>query len=167
MGKSIKLNLGCGRKKIEGYIGVDLPDNAYGIAPDIAADVRSLPFGDGTVDEIMAIHLWEHFYLKDAPKIITEWKRALKPGGKLVLELPCLDKILYWFQRTSDARLTLFPLYGDPATHKSEADLHKWAWSKDSLIAFLEKHGFVNVVEKEAQYHVPQRDMRIVGYKLA
>jgi predicted SAM-dependent methyltransferase len=162
----IKLNLGCGRKIIEGYVNVDFPDNAYGTKPDVETDIRKLPFEDNYADEIMAIHVWEHFYLNEVDEIIEEWKRVLKPGGKIILEMPCLDKVSYFIaQGSKDPRLTLWPLYGDPSTHKSEADLHKWCWSIVMLIKFLTQHGFKDVISDEPMFHVKQRDMRIEAVK--
>ena len=49
----MKLNIGCGNKKIEGFTGIDKFDCA---AVDIICDVENakLPFDDNTVDEIMS-----------------------------------------------------------------------------------------------------------------
>jgi predicted SAM-dependent methyltransferase len=157
-GVLVKLNLGC--------VNVDFPDNAYDSKPDVETDIRELPFEDNYADEIMAIHVWEHFYLREVDEIITEWKRVLKPGGKLILEMPCLDKVLAWFScKDVNPQMTLWPLYGDPSTHKSEADLHKWCWSMNQIIGFLEAHDFKDIEAKEPQFHVKQRDMRIEAVK--
>ena len=159
----LKLHLGCGRKILEGYINCDFADNAYDVKPDVACDITKLPFEDNSADEIMAIHVFEHFYLKDIDSILDEWKRVLKPEGKLILEMPCLNKVIHWLsQEKLDMRLTLFPLFGDPSTHKSEHDLHKWCWSEEQLRETLEGKGF-KVEFETPLFHVEQRDMRVVA----
>ena len=85
---SIRLNLGCGNKKIDGFIGVDIKD------ADIQADIRNLPFADESVDEIMAIHVCEHIYLSQIVSVIKEWLRVLKTDGVMALELPCWNKVI-------------------------------------------------------------------------
>lgn len=162
----MRLNLGCGKKILPGYTNVDFPDNAYKVKPDVEADIRVLPFDDDSADEIMAIHVFEHFYLKEVDMILTEWKRVLKKGGRLVLEMPCLEKVFQMIrQGISDPQLIMFPLFGDPATHKSEADLHKWCWSGEALGKLLESHGFKDLEWVKPKFHVAQRDMRIEAVK--
>lgn len=91
------LDLGCGGKKIHPKaIGVDFrPKGELGCGSnafipsggDVVADVLDLkPFGDGSVDAIVAKHILEH--VLDIPKALKEWQRVLKPGGKLVIVCP-------------------------------------------------------------------------------
>lgn len=156
----MKLNLGCGSKKIEGFTGVDIK------AADVVADIRKLPFDDDSADEIMAIHVCEHFYIHEIIPTLVEWRRVLKPGGTMALELPCLDKVLMHFAKGSPENFTLWPLYGDPNTHKDgEPALHKWCWSKDQFRKVLKSAGFDNISEHVPHYHQPSRDMRFVCTK--
>lgn len=156
----MKLNLGCGCRRLEGYTNVDLRDS------DVNCDIRKLPFPADTAEEIMAIHVAEHFYLIEILPVLREWLRVLKPGGKMVIELPCLDKVLVGFMNGLSDQMTLWALYGDPKTHASgEPALHKWAWSRARFKQLLEKVGLVGVVEEPPQFHQPARDMRWVGFK--
>src|SRR5690348_3401520 len=61
---AIRLNLGAGRRRLDGYINVDLAPEP---PPDIQADARALPLPDAYADEILAIHLLEHLYRWEAP----------------------------------------------------------------------------------------------------
>ena len=132
--------------------------------PDLECDIRKLPYGNDCADEIIAIHVFEHFYLWEAPDVLIEWHRVLKPGGKLILELPCLNKVLFFLQQKElILSHTLFALYGDPQ-YGDPAMVHKWCYSKEHLSALMERL-FKTVTVEAAQFHKPERDMRLVGVK--
>lgn len=156
----MKLHLGCGKRRLEGWINIDLHDS------DMDMDIKTLPFTDNSVDEILAVHVVEHLYIHQILSVITEWRRVLKPGGRMVLELPCLDKVLKHFAAGSPDNMTLWPLYGAPNTHKDgEPALHKWCWSRMQFADLLHAAGFNHVAEETPRYHQPTRDMRWVCYK--
>lgn len=158
--EAVKLHLGCGKRQLEGWLNCDLHDS------DMDMDIRKLPFDDDIVDEIMAIHVCEHFYVHDILNVLKEWRRVLKPGGQIAIELPCLDKVIAHFINGSPANMTLWPLYGDPHTHKDgEPALHKWCWSLAAFRMLLEQAGFTDIVEEMPHYHQPTRDMRFVATK--
>jgi len=78
----MKLNLGCGKQKLEGYIGVDVCPEA-----ELNHDLRNpLPFEDNSVEEILAIHLIESFYQWEFPPVLKDWYRVLQPNGKITIE---------------------------------------------------------------------------------
>jgi ubiquinone/menaquinone biosynthesis C-methylase UbiE len=156
----MKLNLGCGSKKIPEFVGVDIKE------ADVVADIRNLPFEDDSADEIMAIHVCEHFPVREILGVIKEWRRVLKQNGKMVLELPCLDKVLEHFANGSPENFTLWALYGDPSTHKDGFPAyHKWAWSREQFAMLLKAAGMREVNEEIPHYHQPSRDMRFVCVK--
>jgi ubiquinone/menaquinone biosynthesis C-methylase UbiE len=156
----MKLNLGCGNKKVEGFIGVDIKD------ADVVADIRKLPYEDNSVDEIMAIHVCEHFYKHEILSVLEEWRRVLKHDGIMVLELPCLDKVLRHFEMGSPNNMTMWALYGQPETHiDGEPALHKWCWSMQNFEWLLEKVGMRNITSERPRFHQPSRDMRFVCQK--
>lgn len=82
----MKLNLGGGNQKIPGLINVDRLNGQ---------EVYPLPaYADGSVDEIRASHILEHFGHREVPQVLAEWMRVLKPGGVMRLAVPDLDWII-------------------------------------------------------------------------
>lgn len=156
----LKLNIGCGDKYIPGFVNCDRHGDV-----DQKCDAFPLPFQTDEVDELWAIHLLEHIHRRDASNVLTEWFRVLKPGGLLVLELPCLDKISKLIVAgEKNIRLTLLGLYGDPRDPKPDM-MHQWCWSIGELTESLVSVGFEQVTVKEPIFHIPARDMRIEARK--
>ena len=88
---SLRVDVGCGAGRCEdGWIGVDL-DPRYG---QVHAPADCLPWEDGTVDEVFSSHLLEH--VPDAAAALREWRRVLRPGGKLTVRVPNLPA---WVER--------------------------------------------------------------------
>jgi predicted SAM-dependent methyltransferase len=76
-------DLGCGKNKTIGNaIGVDILGDS-----DIVGSIDNLPMiEDDSADVIISRHSLEH--IGDTVKTLTEWKRILKPGGKIIIILP-------------------------------------------------------------------------------
>ncbi len=60
-------------------ISVDIDPNRE---PDVVGDAHNLPFKDGEVEAILSTDVFEH--LKDPVKAVSEMKRVLKSGGKVI-----------------------------------------------------------------------------------
>jgi hypothetical protein len=85
----VKLNLGCGHKKLDGYINVDV---CLDPAPDLWWDLELFPWPwqDNSIEEIVMSHVLEH--LGQSPKvflkIICELYRVMEPGALLKIDVP-------------------------------------------------------------------------------
>lgn len=79
----MKINLGCGTKKLDGYVNVDQCGE-----PDIRWDLSQFPwpFEDESIDEVFSEHFLEHIH--DYEKTIKEIHRILIPGGKFRAVVP-------------------------------------------------------------------------------
>ncbi len=93
--QGVILHAGCGN--------TPLPDVLNGLRevrldidprckPDIVANLTDL--GDiGPFDVIYCSHCLEHFYPHEVPKVLSEFKRVLKPGGMCNIFVPDLEDV--------------------------------------------------------------------------
>lgn len=86
-GPGLKLDLGCGNNKREGFLGVDLVKTD---ATDYVHDLFRFPwpFGDGEVAELHCSHFFEHVPALLRPKFMDECYRVLVPGGQMQVIVP-------------------------------------------------------------------------------
>lgn len=82
--KKIKIDIGCGENKREGFIGVDI---YLGKSVDIVASALSLPFEENSVDEIYSSNLGEHLMPSEMKIFLDEIYRVLKKGGEASLRV--------------------------------------------------------------------------------
>jgi predicted SAM-dependent methyltransferase len=165
----MRLHLGCGKKLWPGWVNVD------GNAPaDVIHDLsKPLPYEDKTAKEIHCIHLFEHFYPHQVDDVLADWFRVLRPGGRLVMEMPDFVKAC---RNTIEAidkgeipsdKYCMWPLFSNNPDGCQYHD-HKWGWTYQTLKPVMEKAGFINVVEDNPQHKGRKinRDFRISGVKL-
>jgi predicted SAM-dependent methyltransferase len=163
---SCAYNLGGGDRKWPGWISIDLDP-----AADIQADLHDLSMIESdSADAVAAIHVLEHFYVWEAEDLIREWKRILKPGGKMIIEVPCLDKIFAYIGACLKNNwqlnmfMTMHAMYGDP-NHKNPLMTHKWGYTIAQLRDLLIGAGMRDVTKCDARYHFRFRDMRFEAVK--
>jgi SAM-dependent methyltransferase len=84
----MRLNLGCGRSSLPGWVNVD----AVGLpGVDVVADLdrcraTPLPFTDDSADEFLLAHVIEH--LNDPLGLMQELHRIARAGAKLTIRCP-------------------------------------------------------------------------------
>lgn len=102
-------------------------------------------FADNTFDELYASHVLEHFdYQKELISVLREWYRVIKPGGKIYISVPDLDKLASLFLKKEtislqDRFLVMRMILGG---HMDEYDYHKVAFNGEILSVFLHQAGF-------------------------
>lgn len=106
--KPVILELGCGRKKMPGAIGVDKID-LPGV--DIVADMENgLDFiPTASVDEIYALNCLEH--IRSFEKLMREIVRVLKKGGRTIVHVPHFSCPYYYSDPTHTRFFGLYSFY--------------------------------------------------------
>lgn len=80
-----KLQIGCGRNPLSGWLNTDLLANQKVVYMDAT---KPLPFPDNTLDYIYSEHIFEHISYRDGGKFLKESHRVLKPGGRIRIATP-------------------------------------------------------------------------------
>jgi len=149
-------------------------ESRAGQRPDVICDLHDLaPFADGIADEVLSVHVVEHFWRWEAADVLREWVRVLKPGAPLVLECPDLASACQSFladpvqgsRADAAGQRTMWVFYGDPQW-QDPLMVHRWGYTPQSLAALMAEAGLVDVRQEPAQFKLREpRDMRIVGRK--
>jgi glycosyltransferase involved in cell wall biosynthesis/predicted SAM-dependent methyltransferase len=92
-GMPLRLHLGCGERRLEGYINIDYPQSEHTVmqpSADFCADIAGLAFPPGTVDEVRLHHVFEHFDRVEGLGLLIKWHSWLRMGGIMRIETPDL-----------------------------------------------------------------------------
>jgi SAM-dependent methyltransferase len=91
------LDVGCGRNKLPGAIGIDRGQNSLA---DVYHDLDHFPypFKDNSFDRIHCSHCIEH--LKSVVGVMGEFHRIVKPGGRVYMVTPHFSSIYSWSEPT-------------------------------------------------------------------
>lgn len=145
----LRLNVGAGDDRREGYLSIDLREDTA----DVVADVRALPFPDGAVEEVMANDVLEHFWRDHTAGILAEWRRVLRVGGTLRVKVPNMLALAQHIDGPYHDSI-VENIYGGHRWGPDGAyDTHHWGWSPRTIQRDLAAAGF-DVVENDQQLNM-------------
>ena len=144
----MKLNLGCGKTNIPGFINIDLNQEPH---VHISTDITDLNmFTDNSVELIYASAVFQYFDYKQGFTALQEWYRILKPGCALRISTVNFDKLLQVYDKSGrDIDKIIGPIYGKIYVNNNTLDTdkvyHKAVYTETKLIETLEKAGFSKI----------------------
>ena len=170
--KEIKLNIGGGPKRIEGFKNVDALE--WDGATDIIQDLIKVPWEIGTnsVDEILMEECLEHISFRHIAAVLCECRRIMKPNAKIKIQVPDCGKAMEYYvnkqiceccahkpKDDKDAmadpkcfacggKAKIHPnrwLFGFIGAQKHKYDTHRMIFDKDTLEIQLKVLGFREV----------------------
>ena len=165
----IRLNLGAGGVDYPGFLSVDMYDRRA----HVNADITKIEFDDNSVSEILASHVFEHLNPYHSVPILQRWQAALKPGGKLVMEMPDIERLCRKFLDEKDYVKKLGVLnavFGsvnttDVGGPDEITSPHLFGWWPESLYHHLTQAGFTDIKFMEEQIPHPEANLRVECYK--
>lgn len=116
-------------------ISVDIDPNRK---PDILGDAHDLPFKDGEVEAILSTDVFEH--LKDPVKAVSEMKRVLKKGGRVVF-----------------ATRFIFPIHDSPNDF--------WRFTKYGLRELFKDFEILELEEETVNFETISILLQRIGYQ--
>jgi hypothetical protein len=129
----MKLNLGCGEQELAGYENLDAK-KGHSLLPLHGVE-------DGTVEEVRASHVLEHFPHGDIETVLREWVRVLAPGGVLKIAVPDFEVIAKQYL----AGVAL-PIEGYVMGGQVDAeDYHKALFDREALGDAMRRAGLVAI----------------------
>lgn len=166
-----KLHFGCGKRKKNGWLNIDVADSDI----NIDFSVGKLPFSNKYFELILSQHVIEHLEIKnELEPIFKEFFRILNDDGLIYLSCPCIKKISKAYlddggKSLYEARQKRFKGYsldGYPYSQVinelfNQSGYHKNLFDLNLLKYCLNKSGFNNVqeiTEKEFLYNFPEFD---------
>ena len=106
----MKLHLGCGNKKLEGFINIDIRED---VNPDAIDDIANLnTYTQNSIDLIYVCHVLEHFGRHEYLDVLKKWYSILKLGGTLRLSVPDLEAVFLKYKEGVSLRSLMGFLYG-------------------------------------------------------
>lgn len=100
-----------------------------------------LPVEPGTVDEIRASHILEHFSHRRTGEVLADWARALRPGGLLRIAVPDFESVARAYLAGKPWPIEGFVMGG----HADNDDKHGAIFDRESLHDAMRKAGLVGI----------------------
>jgi len=155
-----KLQIGSGDNDFKGWLNTEYEPHEGQAFLDA---IEHFPLPDSSFNYIFSEHVIEHFSYWDGQKMLKESYRVMKPGGRIRLVTPNLDKLLALshqpteemqrYMREKMAWHKWWPKTPDPAalivSMESHDFGHQFLYNPAILGQCLEKAGFRNVTIHE------------------
>ena len=92
-----KLNIGSGRKRVEGYANMDALN--WDGNTDIRHNLTDIPypFKDNRIEKIVCHEVLEHLGFRDIRPVLNEFWRILQKGGNLNIQVPDCGKMMEYY----------------------------------------------------------------------
>lgn len=147
----MKINIGSGAERIEGFTNVDLYDETA----DVIADISELPFENNSVEEIIARQVIEHIPYNQSRQVFSEMYRVLNSQGTATLETPDIDVVCRKILEEGLQDKWIYNLVGeyyrpwDKARYDdwemNAASIHRNPWNYNRLYKLAKEVGFSKI----------------------
>ena len=151
------LNVGCGGRKFDNAVNIDMTYMKGEVEPDVLCNVLALPFKKETFKWVCASHIIEHLSKNQHYHALKEWRRVLVPDGKIMISFPefdvCLQNYLDNYQ--GNREYWNHTIYG---ANRWEGDRHLSGVTQTYLTDLLFNVGFTNL-----RWNRTHRELACIG----
>jgi hypothetical protein len=128
----LRLNIGAGKIDVPGFISIDRKTGG---------EAYPLQYPDGSVDEIVASHVLEHFSHLEVWKVLQDWTNKLKPGGRIRLAVPDFEVVCNQYLAGVPIHIQGYVMGG----HLNADDHHGAIFDRESLEELMTKCGLERI----------------------
>ena len=97
-----RLHLGCGTKHLDDYINIDI---RYLPGVDEVNNIKFLRnYSDGSIDEIYACHVLEHFGRWEYKDVLRRWYELLSTNGLLRIAVPNFEAVCHHYVKNNNLK---------------------------------------------------------------
>lgn len=164
----LNLDIGSGNNVKEGFEGVDVI--AYPNVKHLLDVTKDWKWKDDTVDEISCTGFLEHLSFEEAAKLMQNFYKSMKKGGRVEVEVPDIEWCCDFFVKNPGSRYRY--LYNDDRAivflfgmQNNSFEFHKFGYTQECLELFIKSVGFKRVVVKK-QFSHGQQMLLAEGWKL-
>lgn len=153
--RPIRLELGAGDRRMEGWTSVDMNDNCE-LNLDLTAPI---PFPDNSVSMIYSCHVLEHFKYSELIKLLEECLRILKPGGSFSASVPNARIYIEAYHSPDNFNPDLYCRHTPAYNYNSKIDYvnymaymdghHQYMFDEENIVVILGKVGFKHVMLRD------------------
>lgn len=137
----LKIHIGCGQRKIHGFLNIDIDPNNN---PDLVDDAWLNSQKENSAHIIYACHILEHIPKSKCQLILYRWLDILAPNGSLYISVPNIRAAMARYLINKDLKEISGFLWGG---QKTEWDFHYNGFDYDSLSNLLTYVGFSKIAE--------------------
>jgi len=134
----VKLNLGAGGTELPGHIVIDR---------NMGQEVYPLEYENGSVDEIYASHILEHFGHGQVFDVLKHWVSKLKTGGLIRIAVPDYHLISERYLQGERFNVNGYMMGGQV----DENDYHKSLFDHKTLTQLMEQAGLKDISEWKSE----------------
>lgn len=138
-----KLEIGCGPNPTPGYLHNDV-NHFEGV--DFVCDAWDIDLPEGSLDEIIALGVMEHFTYAQFDLVLAKMARLCKPGALFLFDVPDVVTWCKYLVDIENGKSAPFPeehilatLYG---WQRWSGDEHKSGWTRERLKAKVQSADF-------------------------
>ena len=128
----------------EKYYKTDFKDRPNQVVADVQCLIDEMPFPSEAVEEIVMLHVLEHFPHYKIDKLLKEINRLLMPNGTFIIGVPNIKKTAEGLAKAQTAEEEDWFIRLIHGTQRNEFSHHYCGYTERTLKILLSQYGFGN-----------------------
>lgn len=120
---------------------------------DQIAYANNLPYKRGSVEEILAVQVFEHFGPEEAKQVLKHWRDLLKVGGRLIIDVPNIIETARLFSMAETEQERVWAEKLIHGTRNNDFAYHKVGYWPEKLEKMLKEESFTNIKVRSGINH--------------